>query len=79
MTRLEANLKLREELEFLIFQNPDMRFSQILLAFGFVKQCRPAKPKEERPIAWQDEFFMEPEQVLERVQRRIKDVEHEES
>lgn len=73
MTRLEANLELRNELESLIFKYPDMRFSQILLAFGFVKQERPAKPREDRPISWQDEFYMEPEKVLERVKRRIKD------
>lgn len=74
MTRQEANLELLKIMEMLINTQTDMRFSQILLAYGFVKQERPAKPKEERPISWQDEFFMEPEKVLKRVKQRWKDI-----
>ena len=76
MTRQEANKELINQLEYLVEKHPDMRFSQILLAFGFVKQERPAKP--EARISWQDEFYLEGGQILERVKRRIKDVEHEE-
>lgn len=57
----------------LVDKYPDMRFSQILLAFGFVKQTRPARP--EARIDWQDEFYMESEVVLKRVKQRIEDVE----
>jgi len=73
MTREENNLELQKLLHFLIIMNPNMRFSQILLNFGFVKQERPAKP--EARISWQDEFYMEPEVVLKRVKKRIEDIE----
>lgn len=73
MTRHENNLELLNRLEYLIEKYPDMRFSQILLTFAFVKQERPAKP--EARISWQDEFYVEGGDLLTRVERRIKDVE----
>ncbi len=48
-----------------------MRFSQILQNFGFVKAERPAHPDQR--ISWQNEFYMEPQDVLKRVKQRIKD------
>ena len=75
MTRKEANLELLNKLEYCIERYPDMRFSQILLAFGFVKQERPANP--EARISWQDEFYVEGGQLLDRVIKRIEDVEYE--
>lgn len=74
MNRQEANKELINQLQYLVDRNPDMRFSQILLAFGFVKQERPARP--EARISWQDEFYLEGSQILERVNHRIKDVEY---
>lgn len=73
MDRQMNNEFLLYELEYLINIHPEMRFSQILLAFGFVKQERPARP--EARISWQDEFYLEPDKILERVRKRIKDVE----
>lgn len=71
MNRHQDNLDLVEQLVDLVNENPDMRFSQILLAYGFVKQTRPARP--EANIDWQDEFYMEPDVLLKRVKRRIED------
>lgn len=73
MNRQEANLELLNHLEYLIERYPDMRFSQILLGFAFVKQERPAKP--EVRISWQDEFYVEGEKILARVKQRIEDIE----
>ena len=73
MTRQDINYELLFELEGLILDNPDLRFSQILDVFGFVKAERPARP--EAGISWQNEFYLEPDLVLKRVQQRIKDIE----
>ena len=73
MTRVEINTKILQELAILIGKNPDLRFSQILDVFGFVKAERPAN--SENRISWQNEFYMEPDEVLKRVQQRIKDIE----
>ena len=73
MTRQEANIELLLKLGDLINAHPDLRFSQILDVFGFVKAERPAKP--EHGISWQNEFYVEGGQLLERVNRRIKDIE----
>jgi hypothetical protein len=71
MNRQEANIKLKDLLEYLILKYPDLRFSQILDIAGFVKPQRPTKDRGR--ISWQNEFNMEPEELLERVERRIKD------
>ena len=68
--RKEANLKLLEHLKYLMDNNPSMRFGQILQNFGFIKAERPAKP--EQRISWQNEFYVEPQEVLERVERHVK-------
>ena len=73
MTRKDANIELLNKLEYCIERYPDMRFSQILLAFAFVKQERPARP--EARISWQDEFYVEGEHLIDRVVKRIEDVE----
>lgn len=69
MTRLEANVELSTILNDLMLKNPDLRFSQILYAYGFVKPNRPTKDAGE---AWQNEFYLEPEEVLKRVKERLK-------
>jgi hypothetical protein len=70
MTRKESNIDLLNLLEFLIERHPDMRFGQILQNFGFVKAERPAK--SENRISWQNEFYLEGSEILERVQRTMK-------
>lgn len=71
MTRQEANRELSDILSYLVEKHKDLRFGQILLTYRFVKQERSAKP--ELRISWQDEFYMEPEEVLKRVRRALVD------
>jgi hypothetical protein len=69
MTRQEANLKLADILKEMIQNNPDIRFSQVLYAFGFIK---PNRPTIDAGDYWQNEFYTEPTEVLERVIARIE-------
>lgn len=73
MNRQEANQELVNLLQLLIKENPDLRFGQILRNFRFIKEQRPGKP--ELCIDWQNEFFTEPQKVLERVIQAIEDYE----
>jgi hypothetical protein len=70
--RYQANKRLLEILSRLIENNPDLRFSQILYSFGFVKGTRPANP--DLGVDWQNEFYKEPNEILERVNRRAEDI-----
>lgn len=74
MTRLDCNKDLLALLEDLIDAYPDQRFSQILQNYGFIKPGRPVK--DPGRIYWQNEFNIEPDELLERVKRRIEDMEH---
>ncbi len=67
------NQKLVDILQKLVNENSSQRFSQILQNFGFVKPERPANPDQR--ISWQNEFYSEPEDVLKRVEERVKDIE----
>lgn len=58
MKRLNANLQLLEMLNGLIHSYPELRFSQILNIFDFVKQHNGA---------WVDEFYLEPDELSKRV------------
>lgn len=69
MSRQYANYQLVRILVDLIKDNPEQRFSQILQNYGFIKPNRPTNP--EVRIDWQNEFYEEPEVVLERVKQRI--------
>lgn len=73
MTRQEANRQLVAELFNLIEQNPDLRFSQIMSVYGFVRQERAVR-FEDIGVSWQNDFYTEPTDILERVQKRIKDM-----
>lgn len=64
----EANLKLVLKLAGLIQQNPELRFGQILSSYGFIKEVRPAKP--EICVNWQNEFYTQSEDILNRVEER---------
>ena len=70
MSRQEQNKELVKLLSELIEQHPDLRFSQILFNFGFVKQDRPANPN--LGVGWQNEFYLESEKVLKRVLERLE-------
>ena len=73
MSRLESNRRLVEILNRLVENNPDQRFSQILRNYGFIKEERPARP--EMCISVQNEFYVESDKILERVERRVTDIE----
>ncbi len=75
MNRQIANEDLLKELEQLIKKYPDQRFSQILSNYGFIKPQRPTKDLGR--ISWQNEFYVESEELLERVKRRIEDMEND--
>ena len=70
LSRLEANRELVKILGEIVEQGNDQRFGQILRNYGFVREIRPVKP--EAGIPWQNEFYSEPQKILERV-KRIKD------
>lgn len=70
--RREATIELLRILGRLVAKHPELRFSQILQTYGFVKPNRPANP--EQRIDWQNEFYMEPVELLKRVQERVRDI-----
>ena len=71
MTRQEANRELLKILEQTIESQPDIRFSQALRNAGFVKEVVFESPSSrwENVIYWQDEFNLEPQVLLTRVQK----------
>lgn len=69
--RYRSNKELVKLLEQLVESNPDLRFSQILSAFSFIKHRHLIGQAE---IVWEDEFYKEPNEVLKRVIRRVKDI-----
>jgi len=73
MTRLQANKKLLKILKELVINNPDQRFSQVLQNLGFVKPSRPVR--DLGMIEWQNEFYLESEELLKRVKGRIEGLE----
>ena len=66
LTRQQANIQIARELVLLIELYPDMRFSQILLNYGFVKQERPTS---EFRTSWQNEYHVEPSVILDRIHK----------
>lgn len=66
-SRLEANRELVALLAELVEKRPTERFGQILRNCGFVREIRPINP--EAGIPWQNEFYSEPQKILERVKR----------
>ncbi len=67
--RQQSNLELAAILEELIKKHPDLRFGQILAAFGFIQEDR--KDHNSAPL-WVNEFYTEPEEVLVRVAAALK-------
>lgn len=66
--RYESNLKLACKLLYLVAKNPNQRFSQILRNYGFVRETRPVKA-ESLAADWKNEFYLEPKELLNRVER----------
>lgn len=78
--RREATVELLRILGRLVAKHPEQRFSQILQNYGFVKGTRPINPAKaaEFRVEWQNEFYMEPVELLKRVQERLRDIENPE-
>ena len=72
MDRNEANWKLINHLQYLQIKYPDLRFSQILQNFASIK---PLKGRSRTDFDWSNEFNLEGEDLLKRVEQRIKDME----
>jgi hypothetical protein len=70
MTRQKANEELVKVLNELIQNNPDLRFSQILYSYRFVK---PNRPTIDAGDNWQNEFYVEPVELLKRVNQALED------
>lgn len=68
LKRLRANMELVSRLETYLKNNPDIRFSQALQNLGIVKTTRPVNV-ESTWVEWQNEFYKEPSEVLERVHK----------
>lgn len=66
MRRLTANQELVKILDLLVQNNPDLRFSQILQNYGFIN------PSNTNDKEWLNEFYTEPEKVLERVNLKLQ-------
>ena len=71
MTRQQANIELVAILSDLVAQNPDSRFHQILRNYGFITE----NGMEDHSPKWVNEFYAEPQKVLERVKSKIKEME----
>ena len=71
LNRYASNIALLLRLDDLIKNNKDLRFSQILDVYGFVKASRPTHP--DNGVEWINEFYLESEKLLERVEKRIED------
>ena len=64
--RKEATAELLQILGKLILDNPTQRFGQILQNYGFVSFY-----DESDPYAWNNEFYLEPVELLKRVQEKL--------
>ncbi len=69
-SRQAVNQELVDVLQYLVETYPDLRFSQIMNIWGFVKEERPAM--SELSISWQNEFYIEPNVILKRVKQRLE-------
>ena len=66
--RQANNKKLIALLQTLVDSYPDLRFSQILCNFEFVKHEIDSKGNS----SWRDEYYVEPEAVGERVDKAVQ-------
>lgn len=65
--RYEANRSLVAILAAYVENHPDQRFSQILNNYGFVK-----RDSVDGNNYWKDEFYVEPDFILERVEDELE-------
>ena len=69
--RHSSNLALVEILAAAIEKHPDMRFSQILLGFGFVLN-QPMGSSQN--MVWKDEYYLESSELLKRVKQLAEQI-----
>lgn len=75
--RLKANIELLELLRSLVYSYPDLRFSQILSNFDFVKQNIHTINNGgigNNWSSWSDEYYLEPKLLVQRVKLAIQKV-----
>lgn len=76
MTKSQANFMLAKTLLRLVKKYPDLRFSQILQNFNFVEVKEVTEiirlGQEHISLYWEDEFYLESEDLLERVSKEKK-------
>ncbi len=63
------NAKLVQILQSILNSYPTLRFSQALYNYGFVKDSDIVEEK-----TWQDEYYTEPKEIFERVEKTIIEV-----
>lgn len=68
-SRQATNRKILALLDKLITLHPQLRFSQILAVYGFVEGSHDV----ESGWTWKDEFYTEPDEILNRVRNLIKE------
>jgi hypothetical protein len=67
MTRQEANREIAEYLILLIEKHPELRFGQIVQAFGFVESDMDMSGF----AFWRDEIYLEPQDLLARIEHNL--------
>jgi hypothetical protein len=74
LVRQAYNEMILEKLTQIVRKNPSMRFSQIMSNYGLVRHERPVNQgtADEQRMGWKDEFYLESEALLERVERAIQ-------
>lgn len=76
--RYEKNKELLQKLQELIENNKDLRFSQILAVYGFVRETRPISTSSDlySCVNWTNEFYLESKDLFKRVEKRINDIDN---
>ncbi|NRA65400.1 MAG: hypothetical protein HRU19_13015 [Pseudobacteriovorax sp.] len=69
MSRQDDNRDLLILLSEIVEKESDLRFSQILYAYGFVEQDDEMSTQEK--FVWKDEFNVEPSKILKRVSKAL--------
>lgn len=76
MTRQQANYQLTNLLHEIVKKYPDLRFSQILQNFDYIK-VQEIKGMNAggtyHYLVWKDEFYLEPQDLLKRVEESLNE------
>jgi hypothetical protein len=74
LVRQAYNEMILERLTKIVRENPSQRFGQIMRNYGLVREERPVQAEKavELGMNWKNEFYLESEALLERVERSIQ-------